>query len=159
MPTHVYRPLRNPPTWWDRLMVHPLDTTVALVALVFSLLLALSVVFTDFKPSSSLEDMPTYICAAIAVAFAAGGTLVLVGLNWMGEEVSRGWALERFGWLLSAGGFIGYAIAVSWHHPASVFSWGIPSALALGALLRFWSIILIERSTRRTIEEVRRRMI
>lgn len=140
-------------------MVHPLDTTVALVALVFSLLLALSVVFDDFKPSSSLEDMPTYICAAMALAFAAGGTLVLVGLNWMGEEVSRGWALERFGWLLAAGGFIGYAIAVSWHHPSSVFSWGIPTALALGSLLRFWSIILIERSTRRTIAEVRRRMI
>lgn len=158
MPTHVYRPLRNPPTWFDRLMVHPLDTTVAAVCLVFAALLLASTLFEGFVPSRSLEEMPQYIRAALSLAFLGGGVLVLVGLNWMGEVVSKGWALERFGWLLSAGGFVGYSISVSWHNPASVFAWGIPTALALGALLRFWSIILIEQSTRRTIAEVRRRM-
>lgn len=140
-------------------MVHPLDTTVAVVCLVFAVLLLASATFDGFVPSKSLEEMPEYICVSLALAFFGGGVLVLVGLNWMGEAVSHGWALERFGWLLAAGGFAGYSISVSWHNPASVFSWGIPTALALGALLRFWSIILIERSTRRTIAEVRRRMI
>lgn len=158
MPTHVYKPLRNPPNWLDRLMVHPMDTTVAAVSLVFAILLALSAVIPGFTPSVSLEEMPVYISISLAAAFATGGLLILVGLNWLGEEVSRGWALERFGWLLAAGGFLGYCISVSWIHPGSVFSWGIPLALATGSLLRYWSIILIERSTRRTINEVRRRM-
>lgn len=124
MPTHVYRPLRNPPTWFDRLMVHPLDTTVAAVCLVFAALLLASTLFEGFVPSRSLEEMPQYIRAALSLAFLGGGVLVLVGLNWMGEVVSKGWALERFGWLLSAGGFVGYSISVSRGITLRLFSRG-----------------------------------
>lgn len=158
MPTHVYKPTRYPPNWWDRLMVHPLDTTVAVVALMFALLLGLGACIPDFQPSASVEELSAVGGIILALAFAAAGVLVLVGLNWHGEEVSKGWALERFGWLLVAGGFIGYAISVCVYRPDSLFSWGVPLALSIGALLRFWSIVLIERTTRRTLAEVRGRM-
>lgn len=158
MPTHVYKPLRYPPTWWDRLMVHPLDTMAAVIALLFAIFLGASALAPGFKPSPSLEELPFYIGIVLALWFAAAGTLVLIGLNWQGEEVSRGWALERFGWLLSAGSFLGYSLSVGFYRPESLFSWGVPLALAVGSVLRFWSVVLIERSTRRTLEEVRERL-
>jgi len=153
LPTHVYQPLRNPPTWLDRLLVHPLDMTVALIAFGFGLLVAISVASTTFSPSKSMDQMPLVVVVLVAVFLTSGGAISLVGLNWSGDEVSKGWALERFGWLLSLGGFAVFAISVSWHYPGSVFSWGMPLALSIGCLLRFISLVLIERSTRKIITE------
>lgn len=155
MPTHVYKPVNNPPTLWDRLLVHPMDTTVAVVSLLFGVIIGLSICVPGFIPSQSMEQMPLFVAALFAVFTFAGGVLTLIGLNWWGDVVSHGWALERFGWLVSVGGFLGYAISVAWRFPDSVFAWGVPLALGLGGLLRFWSIVMIERSTRRTIAEVR----
>ncbi|WP_315913570.1 hypothetical protein [Arthrobacter sp. lap29] len=157
MPTHVYQPLRNPPSWRDRLLVHPMDTTVALVAIVFAVLVALSILVPEFIPSKSMDKMPWAVVILVSGFLGTGGLLALIGLNWAGDNVSKGWALERLGWLLAAGGFITYALSVSWHYPASVFSWGVPLSLGAGAALRCWSIVLIEKSTRRTIAEVKGR--
>lgn len=155
MPTHVYQPHRNPPTWLDRLLVHPMDTIVALIALVFGALVAVSLAFPGFIPSLSMDRMPTLAVVPVSATLFSGGFLSLVGLNWQGEDVSKGWALERFGWLLAAGGFVTYAISVSWHYPTSAFSWGLPLLLGSGCILRIWSIALIERSMRRTIAKVK----
>lgn len=157
MPTHVYRPLRNPPTWRDRLLVHPLDTTVAFIALVFAVLVLLSIIVPDFIPSKSMDRMPWPVVILVSGFLGTGGGLALIGLNWSGDNVSKGWALERLGWILAAGGFITYSISVSWHYPSSAFSWGIPLLLGFGSILRCWSIIRIEKSTRRTIAEVKGR--
>lgn len=58
MPTHVYQPVRNPPSWRDRLLVHPMDTTVAVVAVLFGVLVALSLVVPEFIPSQAMDTMP-----------------------------------------------------------------------------------------------------
>lgn len=155
MPTHVYQPLRNPPNWRDRLLVHPLDTTVAVVAVFFGVLVALSLFVDEFIPSQSMDKMPWPVVVLVGAFLGAGGLLALVGLNWWGDTVSRRWALERFGWLLATGGFTTYAISVSWHYPGSLFSWCVPLALAAGCLLRFVSIVRIEKSVRQTLAEVK----
>lgn len=155
MPTHVYQPTRNPPSWVDRLLVHPMDTTVAAVSVIFGLLAAASVITPGFIPSKSMDQMPLLVVILVSSFLAAGGVLSIIGLNWAGEDVSTGWALERFGLLLSGGGFVAYAISVSWHYPESVFSWIVPLMLGLGGFLRFASVLMIERHTRRTIAEVK----
>lgn len=155
MPTHVYQPVRNPPSWWDRMLVHPMDTTVALVSLIFGILAAVSLFTSAFTPSKSMDQMPLLVVMLVSSFLAAGGVLSIVGLNWHGDDVSTGWALERFGLLLSGGGFVAYAISVSWHYPESIFSWIVPLMLGLGGLLRFVSVLMIERHTRRTIAEVK----
>ncbi|MCC3266673.1 hypothetical protein [Arthrobacter gengyunqii] len=154
MPTHIYQPTRNPPSWWDRLLVHSMDSTVAGVFLIFGALAAISLLAPDFIPSKSMDQMPLLVVILVSVFLAAGGVLSIIGLNWPGD-VSTGWALERFGLLLSAGGFIAYAISVSWHYPESVFAWVVPLLLGLGGLLRCLSVLMIERHTRRTIAEVK----
>ena len=155
MPTHVYQPTRNPPSWIDRLLVHPMDTAVAVLSLFFGVLAAVSMFTPAFIPSKSMDQMPLLVVILVSSFLAAGGVLSIIGLNWSGDDVSTGWALERFGLLLSGGGFVAYAISVSWHYPESVFSWIVPLVLGLGGFLRFTSVILIERHTRRKIAEVK----
>lgn len=155
MPTHVYQPSRTPPSWWDRLLVHPMDTTVAVMSLLFGVMVAFSLLVPEFVPSKSMDQMPSPVVALVSGFLIAGGALSLIGLNWWGDDVSHGWALERFGWLLVVGGFTTYSISVSWYYPGSVFAWGVPLVLALGGLLRFWSVVKIERATRLTIAEVK----
>lgn len=155
MPTHVYHPLRNPPTWWDRLLVHPVDASVAALVYFMGLLAAVSVFLPEFVPSLSLEEIPLPLRVVMAIFLIAGGLFILVGLNWIGDEVSWGWAIERFGWLLAAGGLLTYGMSVLSSYPGSAFSWGLPLFLAGGSLLRFISIIKIERNTRQVIAEVK----
>lgn len=156
MPTHIYQPARTPPSWRDRLLVHPLDTTVAVVSVLFGLLVAASLAFPGFVPSKSMDQMPTLVVVLVSLFLAAGGWLSLVGLNWHGSDVSTGWALERFGLLLSGGGFLSYAGSVASKYPESVFSWGVPLLLGLGELVRCVAVLKIERHTRRTLAEVKR---
>lgn len=153
MPTHVYQPSRNPPRWGDRLMVHPLDSTAAFIALLFGAFVALSLLVPEFIPSKSMDKMPWPVVVLVSGFLGAGGAVAVTGLNWWGDNVSTGWALERFGWLLASGGFITYSLSVSWHYPESLFAWVIPLALGLGSALRALSILLIERGVRRKLAE------
>lgn len=154
MPTHVYRPLRNPPNWVDRLLVHPMDTTAATIFVFVGVVAGVSVLF-DFSPSKSMEALPFILVLVCAGFLVAGGIFILIGLNWWGDEVSWGWAIERFGWLLGAGGMLTYGSAVWAAFPGSIFSWSIVIFLGLGSVLRFWSIVMIEKTTRQTIREVK----
>ncbi len=154
MPTHVFHPARNPPSWWDRILVHPFDMTAGLVAVIFGVLMILSLSMPDFTPSNSMDKMPWPIIVLVSGFLGTGGLLALIGLNWRGDNVSTGWGLEQFGWWLAAGGFATYSITVSWHYPGSLFSWGIPLALSAGSAARAISIIMIERGVRRTLKEV-----
>ena len=154
MPTHVFQPTRNPPRWWDRLLVHPLDTTVAAVAVLFGALVILSLILPDFIPSKSMDKMPWPIVILVSGFLGTGGILALTGLNWWGDNVSTGWGIEQFGWWMAAGGFATYALSVSWHYPESAFAWGVPLALGIGSVVRAISIIMIERGVRKTLKEV-----
>lgn len=155
MPTHVFRPTNDPPTLWDRLLVHPLDNTVAAISVLTGLTAGLSVLVPGFQPSAALEVMPWGIIAALSVFLVGGGIMAVIGLHWMGDTVSDGWALERFGWLVSFAGFIVYTISIYSALPGSMYGWGLPLVLGLGCALRVWAVIRIERSTRRMISEVR----
>lgn len=151
MPTHVYKPKHDPPTWWDRLLVHPMDTGVAVLAIQFSALIAVSVMVPGFVPSKSMDQLEMWVVILVAAALGNGGLLAVIGLNWRGDEVSHGWALERFGWILAASGFAAYSLTVLTHFPDSLFSWAVPAALGLMSGLRLWAVFKIERSMRHTI--------
>ena len=149
MPDHVYQPQRNPPTWGDRLMVHPLDSAAAFIALLFGVFVALSLLVPEFIPSKSMDKMPWPVVVLVSGLLGTGGGVAATGLNWWGDNVSTGWKLEYAGWLSASGGFITYAISVSWHYPESLFAWVIPLALGVGSALRALSVILIMRSVGR----------
>lgn len=155
MPTHVFHPTNTPPTLWDRLLVHPLDNAVATISVLAGLTAGLSLLVPGFAPSKALGVMPWGIIMGLGVFLLAGGIMAILGLHWLGDTVSDGWALERFGWLLSFAGFIVYTISIYTTSPTSMYGWGLPLVLGLGCALRVWAVVRIERSTRRMLLEVR----
>lgn len=156
MPTHVYHPTRTPPTWWDRILVHPFDNVMGALSTIFGVVMLVALTRYGFNPSPSLMRLPAWLVTAVAIACTLGGPMALVGLHWSGETVSRGWSIERVGWLLVAGGLSGYTLSVAYNFPGSLFSWLVPALIAVGAFLRFISLVLIERNTRLTLSEVRK---
>lgn len=155
MPTHVYQPTRNPPRWWDRVMVHPFDNAVGLLCLLFGALMAYALTTGGgYNPSSSMMRLPPLIGFVVSACLTVGGVLSLVGLHWTGDTVSRGWHLERGGWLFVTAGLAGMGGAIAWFFPASTNSWLLPSILALAAFVRWLSLIFLERNTRRTLAVV-----
>lgn len=154
MPSHVYIPVRNPPRWYDRVMVHPFDNAVGVLCILFGSVMLLALTVEDYHPSSSLLRMPQWIGFAVSASISVGGILSLTGLHWTGETVSRGWHIERFGWLGVAAGLGGYGVAILFHFPGATTSWLIPLVLAFAAFVRFLSLVLIERNTRRTLTAV-----
>lgn len=159
VPAHVYKPLNDPPSLWDKILVHPMDFAVGLISVWFGVVTILAVIIDGFIPSPALEAIAPAIVFAVSTSLLLGGTTSLVGLFWNGDNLSTGWDLERVGWLMSTGGFISYSISVSMLYPFSVFSWGVPAGLALGCLLRFWAVVKLERNTRLMIAEVKDKLI
>lgn len=155
MPAHVYKPLKDPPALWERILVHPLETTVLVAALVVGALVVASLAPGSFTPSQALKELPLVVVITVSTLLLVGAWLGTVGLFWVGDTVSTGWELERWGWILLCGGFQTYAGSVIILYPHSVFSWGLPAALGLGCFLRFVSVLLLERNTRRMIAQVR----
>ena len=128
-----------------------MDVAVAILSLLFGVLALASLTFHGFTPSKSVENLPVLWVVLVAGFLSGGGMLTLIGLNWAGEDVSTGWALERFGWLVTAGGFTAYGITVLSQYPESVFSWVAPLILGLGGVLRCWSLFKLEQNTRLSI--------
>lgn len=154
MPTHVYQPRHSPPKWWDRLLVHPLDSTVAVLALLYGVTALVSVCLPGFTPSNSMGNLHEALAGAVGVFWTAGGAMAVFGIFWYGENVSTGWGLERFGWALASAGLLVYGGATWHYYPESIYSWLTPTFLGLGGLVRLLSVYLIERNTRRVLVEV-----
>jgi hypothetical protein len=156
MPTHVYIPPRNPPRWFDRVLVHPFDNAVGVLCLAFGLLMVAAMLSEgSYNPSASMMRLPPQVGFVTSACLVAGGVLSLVGLHWDGETVSRGWHIERAGWLFISGGLAGFGIAVAHFFPHSTTTWLIPLVLSAAAFLRFLSLVFIEKNTRKTLTEVR----
>ena len=156
MPTHVYHPTRNPATWYDRILVHPFDNAIGLLCFLFGALMVAALASNGgYSPSSSMMRLPVYIGFLTSSCLAIGGWLSLLGLHWTGEAVSRGWHIERAGWLFVTGGLAGYGVSVAVHFPESTIAWLVPGVLAAAAFIRFLSLLFIERNTRITLAAVR----
>lgn len=156
MPTHVYIPPRTPPKWYDRIMVHPFDNAIGLLCLLFGGLMVVALAsHGGYTPSTSMMRLPPYIGFSTSACLAVGGVLSLTGLHWWGEMVSRGWHVERAGWLFVTAGLAGYGIAVVYHFPSATVTWLVPLLLGSAAFLRFLSLVYIERNTRHTLSVVR----
>jgi hypothetical protein len=138
-------------------MVHPFDNAVGLLCLLFGVLMAVALLTRGgYNPSSSLMRLPPLIGFVVSACLTLGGALSLVGLHWTGDTVSRGWHIERAGWLFVTGGLAGFGAAVAWFFPGSTNSWLLPGVLALAAFVRWLSLILLERNTRRTLAVVQK---
>lgn len=154
MPTRIFIPTREPPLLWDRLRVHPFSNPTAFLFIVSGLLLIVGGLYPDFAASPAMAMTPWVLELFTGGLLLSGGILVLTGLHWSGETVSRGWHIERMGWAFVAGGLVSYSIPVFNIYPNSVFSWLWPLCFTVGAVMRILALRAIEQSTRKMVKEV-----
>lgn len=140
MPLHTYLTDRDPPTFWDHVLAHPFELTLAGgggLGGVFAIIAAISPRATV---SQSLDGLPELLAAIIGLLLILGGVGVVRGLLDDSPDLMIGWTYERGGIILTAGGWLAYGFAVLGSHPAAVLSWGIPLLVTASLALRFEAI-------------------
>lgn len=157
MPTHVYHPSRNPPSLWDRFLVHPWDNVMGFLVAAVGLLLGVSGIFpVDTGPFQNIEGMVAVISTGIVLL--VGGILAIVGLHWEDDDnVARGWQIERTGWILVSGGALSYLIAVLATDIDSALSSLTTIAILAGSSVTALSRWYIELATRRRGDDLKDR--
>lgn len=151
MPQHVYLPTRQPPKWYDRVLVHPMDHAAALIAAVYGVCLSILFPATGQLPSDSFADLPEWIVFGSGLFLMLGGVLVILGHHWSDEMVSRGWGIEQGGWTFAGGGFV--ALALSFGFTGNFTGIVLAGALGLGSCLRWLSLVLMRGGARALIEK------
>ena len=151
MPTHMDMPRGRRITWRDRVLTHPNDHAVAILATVFGVLMALTPL-TGLGPSKVMEQMPLWLVFLSGASMALGGVLTLVGLQWPKEPVSDGWAIEQAGWSGVFAGLASYAIASAYVTTAPAGAL-IPAVLTAGAAVRWLSFFYIRANARAAVED------
>lgn len=148
----TYHPIYTPPRWWERILIHPMENVLAVLALTSGAIIIAGILIDHFQPSRSMADMPWLLVLLCGAFTGVGGILALTGLHWRDTSaINTAWGIERTGWILSAGGFFVYAIAVAMSFPNSVFSWLIPTGLGIASSLRAVSLLMIWLMARRKL--------
>lgn len=107
----TYRPTHKPPTWTDRLLVHPVQTIVlGLGTLVFGVLLALGQLVDGHAISPPVADLTAWQGWLMATALTVGGAVTLVAIvghlpDWEAQIIAErlGTACAGIGWAMYAG--------------------------------------------------------
>lgn len=156
MPTRVFHPINEPPHLWDRLRVHPMTNPIALGTALCGALLVMASVIPGYLPSQGLAAAPLWLELLTGIMLVAGGLLAIVGLHWPGEDIGAGWAAERSGWALMAGGWFSAAIAMMASGvPGNSLAVALIFSIAIGATGRFFAVLGIESQARRQVAEMR----
>lgn len=151
MPEHVYLPATQTPSWWDRVLVHSTDHAIAAIAVVFGLLMAVAFPVAGVIASPTFALIPAVLHVGAGVFLLFGGLLAIAGLHWTGDRVSVGWGVELVGWSLVVGGML--AVSIAFAAGGSLAGWIIPGLLAIGALLRWYSVVLIRKSAHAAVND------
>lgn len=138
-----------------RILREPIGHPVAAFMAISGLALIVSA-GTAWRPSPSIDALPSHISVIIGILYLAGGVVALIGMQWRASNVSRGWDTERFGWWLLSSGLVFYTIIVASSHPESLLSWGSPASLALGLVLKTIALFVRERQDREDRERIRK---
>lgn len=139
----VYRPKHDPPSAWDRALLHPGVAVFGLWAVPNGALIFADPFIPDIVFSRSLGEIPYVLATAIGLFLMLGGAFVVVGVLNHWPSRAHAWALEACGWVWIAGGYLAYTVAVINTFPSSINAWGSSLAIVTLAVLRIlalWSI-------------------
>lgn len=153
MTRSTYVPLNDPPTLWDRVLIHTMEMAISVIMFVSGaklILFVLGAARTEARGGPDrLHGMPPLVLALIGAVLILGAVLTLVALNWRAlHDMGRGWALERFGWSLVIAGMLSYTICVLSYFPDGIVD--IPKFLliSLAAVIRIFALRKIEARVR-----------
>lgn len=145
----------NLPRILHRILREPIGHPVAAFTMLSGLALITSA-GTTWQPAPAIDALPPHISVFIGALYLCGGAIALIGMQWRGTNVSRGWDTERLGWWLITAGLLFYSIIAAYIHPASIISWGSPAALAFGCGLKTVALLVRERQDRGHRDRIRK---
>ena len=151
MPNRIYRG-HEPPTFFDHVLAHPWELTVAAFSALAGVLAVIAVA-GGAVVSPSIERLPDALAIAIGFMLAVGGALTARGLFDSHEDLMVGFGWERAGLVLTGCAWTVYAAVVVIAYPASILSWGLGATFALGAGLRLAATFADQRRLERAIRE------
>ena len=114
MPHRTWHPTHEPPTWLDRVLVHPIQTVILGGAtLTFGLLLVVGLIHPAYEVSPPVAELHHWQGWLMAVAMVIGGTSVLAAIiaplpDWEAQVI-----VERLGVAFGSIGWAMYAAAVA----------------------------------------------
>ena len=150
MPNRIYRG-SYPPRPTDHALAHPYEVLIALGGLLACAALLASEAGAPVSISPTMQALPSTVAWLVGLSGALGNALVLVGVFDDGEDLMRGWMLERVGLIGAITSWGTYSIAVATIHPGSVISYGLTLCIALAHTVRLVATLREETTTRRAI--------
>lgn len=152
MPRHQYVPDPRIPGWLNRLLAHPFENAVAVVALFFGITLFIVAVSDEVVPSKALDNLSFGLSALMGVTAFFGAAGTLIGAHWWGENLGKGWIIERSGLAGLSSFYLVYGVSVVYSFPDSWFSWLQPIILGGACAVRVIALTLTKRWIRRAKE-------
>lgn len=160
MPMRVYhRSTRTPPRAIDHLLAHPFEIVIATFGVFIGVCLMISqgldISTGDhgwFVVNPELERIDDWLAAAYGAALVAGSSLVLHGLFDDNDDLMIGWARERMGLVIAAGGWASISATIVMLQPNRMFAWGLSLSVAASCLVRYVATRIEERRTRQIKE-------
>ena len=150
MPNRIYRG-SNPPRAADHVLAHPYEVLIALGGLIACAALLASEAGAPVSISPTMQALPSTVAWLVGLSGILGNALILAGVFDDGEDLMRGWMLERVGLIGAITSWGTYSLAVATMHPGSAISYGLTLFIASAHTVRLGATMLEETSTRRAI--------
>lgn len=150
MPNRIYRG-SYPPQPTDHALAHPYEVLIALGGLLACAALLASEAGAPVSISPTLQALPSTVAWLVGLSGVIGNVLILVGVFDDGDDLMRGWMLERVGLIGAITSWGTYSLAVATIHPGSVISYGLTLCIALAHTVRLVATLREETTTRRAI--------
>lgn len=114
MPHSQYIPGHEPPSMWDRYLMHPYEIPLGVAAGAIGPLILLSA-FTSLDVSRSLAEAPVWLATLIGVALTTGAPVFLAGIlnpRWLPFGPIRAMTVGMVGAILLSTGGIAFGIGI-----------------------------------------------
>lgn len=152
MPHRIYRG-HHPPRFRDHALSHPYEALIALGGLLACSLLLLAEIAVPVTISPTMASLPGLVAWLVGLTGVIGNTLVLAGIFDDGEDLMRGWMLERVGLVGAITSWGTYSLAVAAQFPGSAISYGLTLFIAMAHMGRLVATLQEEGDTRSAIRE------
>lgn len=132
----------------DHALAHPWEVPLAVFQIFGGGIGVVASLSDQITVSPTVDNLPWFLALAMCLMLAVGGVMTLFGIFDDGDDMMRGWRLERSGLILAATGWTVYTGILLATHPESLLGWAFGLVATVSAGLRTWATFREERRLR-----------
>ena len=150
MPNRIYRG-SYPPRRIDHVLAHPYEVLMAAAGLLACAALLAAELGAPITISPTMRDLPSTVAWLVGASGVVGNALVIAGVFDDGEDLMRGWMIERVGLIAAITSWGAYSLAVATTHPGAAISYSVTLFIAGANAVRLVATLREESTTRTAI--------